>query len=89
MKILEKVKNEYLNSDITAEQALKEIFNVYLLPDNELKLYGLEVRHVDYGIYQLRQNGDYLIEGDKTYCLEQAKEIMDKMNENYEEFHNT
>ncbi len=80
MKKLKELQQRYLNTDLKAEEAIKEIFDIYLNTDDVLSLYGLTIKYHDYGLYQLRENGEYLMEGEETECLERASEIITKIN---------
>lgn len=78
MKKLKDIQDRYLNSDLKATEALKEIFDTYLISDYELKLHGLKIVYVDYGVNKLYQNDDYITEGERTDMLERAREIINK-----------
>lgn len=81
MKELEKIKDRYESDDISSDEALKLIFDVYLVSDTSLAKYDLKVAYIDYGSYQLRLlNDQYLYEGEKSECLEYAKEIIDRID---------
>ena len=43
-----------------------------------MKAFDLEIKYHDYGIYQLRQKGEFLYEGKETDCLEEAYRIVTK-----------
>jgi|LakMenEpi03Aug12_release.lakeMendotaPanAssembly.Ray.scaffolds.fasta_scaffold3013227_2 hypothetical protein len=72
------IKKKYENSEIDATTALSEIFQIYLPSEEKLKLYSLKLIPGDYGLFQLRQSGEYICEGDKPSCLERAYKIMNK-----------
>nr|DAI89507.1 MAG TPA: hypothetical protein [Caudoviricetes sp.] len=55
-----------------------QIRKTYLLTDEELALSRLTIEYVDYGLYRLRENGEFLREGTETECLERASEILFK-----------
>lgn len=76
--MLVELKQKYENGEIDAVTALLEIFQVYLPTDKKLHSHDLEILPIDYGLYQLRQRGEYICEGDKPSCLERAHGIMNK-----------
>lgn len=76
MERLKEIYKDYLGKFISAEQAMLEIRKTYLLTDEELSLTNLTLEYSDYGLYKLRQNGDYLMDGTETECLERASEII-------------
>jgi hypothetical protein len=78
MNHLGSIRDKYRNSDMKAEEDLKQIFDTYLMEKSVLKLHGLEIIYVDYGLHRLYQNGEFLNEGEEHYCLERAYEIIYK-----------
>jgi len=78
MEKLKEIYKDYLSKVISPEQALLNIRKIYLLTDEELKLEGFSIEYVDYGLHRLKQKGEYLIEGEKSECLERASEIIFK-----------
>lgn len=78
MEKLKDIYKDYLAKVITAEEAMLQIRKTYLLTDEELSEEGLTINYHDYGIYQLKENGEYLTEGSETECLERASEILFK-----------
>lgn len=80
MNTLKELRERYRSTNMKAEEALKEIFDTYLIEDSLLELHGLKIKYVDYGLHRLKQNGDYLMEGEKTECLERAYEIINRID---------
>tara|TARA_R110000772_G_scaffold20466_2_gene56677 strand:- start:8173 stop:8409 length:237 start_codon:yes stop_codon:yes gene_type:complete len=76
MENLNKIKEQYDKSELTAKQALHEIFDTYLISDEILAEKGLTLKYFDYGMWQLREDGKFLYEGEKSYCQERAMEIL-------------
>jgi len=74
MENLRKIKNQFTNKELTTEQSLKKIFEVYLITNTELNKKGLTIKYFDYGIWQLKQEGEFLMEGEKSDCQEMAFE---------------
>lgn len=78
MKKLKEIRDKYVSTEMSAIIAIKEIFDTYLISDYALDLFNLSIEHCDYGIYKLRENGEYLMEGEETECYERASEIIKK-----------
>ena len=78
MKNLQVIKEQYEKSELTAKQALEQIFETYLISDEILAEKGLTIKYFDYGMYQLKEDGEFLYEGEKSYCQERAMEILNK-----------
>jgi len=76
--MLEELKKKYDSGELDAVTALTEIFKIYLPTEDKLKAHNLELIPVDYGLFQLRQSGEYICESDKPSCLERAYKIMNK-----------
>lgn len=80
MDKLKELYNEYVNdSTIPPIKILHKIFEIYLPDVEKLNELGLEIRHHDYGIYQVRQKGEVIKEGELTACLERCNEIINKL----------
>ena len=72
----------------TKEQAVEEIAayirwrdkqcNRDVVSESTLIEHKLTIEYFDHGIYQLRQNGEYLMEGEKLECHRRAREIVEK-----------
>ena len=80
MEHLKELRDKYLNTDATAVEILKQIFDTYLIEDYLLESHKLDIEYIDYGLHRLRQNGQCLYEGEKSECLEEAYEIINKTN---------
>jgi hypothetical protein len=78
MKILKELQNKYYTSDTSAKEILDQVFKIYLPDESVMKSFDLEINYHDYGIYQLRQKGEFLYEGKETDCLEEAYKIVTK-----------
>lgn len=78
MEKLKDIYKDYLGKFISAEEAMLQIRKIYLLTDEELDMNGLSIEYIDYGLYKLKQDGDYLMDGTETDCLERASEIIFK-----------
>ncbi len=76
MRKLKHLREEYLETNISAKEILDQIFKIYLPEDSVMKAFDLEIKYHDYGIYQLRQKGEFLYEGKETDCLEEAYRIV-------------
>ena len=76
MEKLKDIYKDYLSKIICPEEALLQIRKIYLLTDEELELSRLSIEYSDYHTYQLREDGDYLMEGSEVACLERASEII-------------
>ena len=74
---IEEIQKRYDNKLITAKEALKLIFDTYLISMETLIKHKLEIVHHGYGLWQLKQKGECLMEGERHECLERAKEIID------------
>ena len=78
MDKLKQLREEYLETDISAKEILDQVFKVYLPDESVMKAFELEINYHDYGIYQLRQKGEFIYDGKETDCLEEAYRIVTK-----------
>jgi hypothetical protein len=77
-KIIE-LKQKYLYTEATAEEILREIFEIYAPSERFLNNFDLEIKYKGYGIHNLYQRGIYISEGEYSDCLEEAYEITKKL----------
>jgi hypothetical protein len=76
-EILE-ISDKLCNNKITEKEARNLLLNLFILSDNDLKERGLTIKYVDYGLWQLRQDGEFLMEAERMDCNERAIEILSK-----------
>lgn len=61
---------------------MEELININMKPlliqidKTALDTKGLEIRHHGYGMYQLRQRGEFIYEGEEKDCLKEAYRII-------------
>lgn len=78
MEKLREVFNMWMTEGLSDYEALIEIFKTFIIGEGTLKNNGLTIEYEDYGIWKLRQNGEYLMEGEETDCYQRASEIIYK-----------
>lgn len=76
MKKLKDLQEKYLNTEISAQEILKEIFDTYLITNKVLELWNLKIEYADYGLYKLRENEEVIYESDEMSCYDFAAEII-------------
>ena len=54
-----------------------EIDKLLSFDETELERLNLELNHFDYGIWQLKQDGEILMEGEKADCIKMVKRLND------------
>ena len=77
-KLLEIIQ-KIIKKSITDKEIRSTLFNLLIIDDNLLDKYNLTIEYIDYGIYKLKQNGDYLMEGELIECHNKAFEIINKI----------
>ena len=78
MEKIRKIQSLFLNKELTAQEALDKVFAIYCIKDEHLAEHNLEIKYAGYGMFQLRQSGEFLCESDESSCLEVAYEIINK-----------
>lgn len=77
-KQLLKIAQSLEQKTITEIEARKLLLDLLILSEDTLATQGLTINHDDYGIWKLRQNGEYLMEGEQIVCHMRALEILQK-----------
>lgn len=77
IQILE-VANKLGKDEITYNEARKLLLDLFIVSESTLATQGLTIEYEDYGIWKLRQHGEYLMEDERINCNERAIEILDK-----------
>ena len=72
------LQQKYLYTEATAEEVLKEVFEIYAPSERFLNNFDLEIKYKGYGLHNLYQRGEYIDEGEYSECLERAYEIIKK-----------
>ena len=75
---LSKIAQDLEQGTITKNEARTLLLGLLIVSESTLNKYGLTIDYADYGIYKLRQNGEYLMEGEKLECHDRAREIVDR-----------
>ena len=75
---LSKIAQDLEQSMITDNEARTLLLGLLLVSESVLSEHKLTIKHHDYGMYQLRQNGDFLMESSELHCHERAREIIEK-----------
>jgi hypothetical protein len=79
MKIeLNKITKDLEQGAVTDNEARTLLLGLLIVSDSILAKHKLTIKVHDYGIYQLRQNGEYLMEAEKLDCHKRAREIVEK-----------
>ena len=74
------ISDRLKNNQITDNEARKLLLELFFISDEALASHGLTIKYVDYGLWKLRQNGEYLMEAERLHCNERAIEIIQKNN---------
>lgn len=78
MKIeLSKITQDLEQGIITEKEARSLLLELLIVSDSKLATKGLTIKNDD-GVWKLRQNGEYLTEGERLECNEVAFEILSK-----------
>lgn len=77
-KELSKIAKDLEQDTITENEARALLLDLLIVSESTLNKYGLTIDYAEYGIYKLRQNGEYLMEGEKHECYDRAREIVDR-----------
>ncbi len=75
---LSKIAKDLEEGTITENEARTLLLGLLIVSESTLTEHKLTIEYFDYGIYQLRQNGEYLMEGEKLECHNRAREIAEK-----------
>jgi len=75
---LSKIAQDLKQDIITDKEARNLLLGLLIVSESTLNKYRLTIDYADYGIYKLRQNGEYLMEGEKLECHDRAREIVEK-----------
>ena len=77
LEIADKLRNDEITYEEARMLLLDELYNIN---EHMLTQRGLTIKYVEYGLWQLRQNGEYIMEGEKLACNNKALEIIKKYN---------
>ena len=77
-KELSKISQDLEQGAITEREARTLLLGLLIVSESTLSKYKLTIEYFDCGTYQLRQNGDYIMEGEKLDCHDRAREIIEK-----------
>ena len=73
-----KIAKDIEQGTITENEARTLLLGLLIVSESTLTEHKLTIEYFDYGIYQLRQNGEYLMEGERLECHNRAREIVEK-----------
>jgi len=77
---LNKIAQDLEQSNITDNEARNLLLDLLIVSENILNEHQLTINKHDYGIYQLRQDGEYIMESDKLECHKRARVIVELHN---------
>jgi hypothetical protein len=77
-KELSKIIQDLEQGAITDIEARTILLGLLIVSESMLATQGLTIKYEDYGMWKLRQNGEYLMEGEKLECHQRAFEILKK-----------
>ena len=77
-KELNKISDDLNQGVITNNEARTLLLGLLIVSESTLAKHKLTIKHHGYGMYQLRQNGEFLMEAEKLDCHKRAKEIVEK-----------
>jgi hypothetical protein len=75
---LSKIVQDLEQGTITETEARNLLLELLIVSESTLATQGLTIKYEDYGIWKLRQNGEYLMEGEQVECYQRAFEILKK-----------
>ena len=75
---LSKIAKDLEQGTINDKEARTLLLGLLLVSESALSEHKLTIEHHDYGMYQLRQDGDFLMESSELHCHERAREIVEK-----------
>ena len=75
---LNKIAKDLEQGSITDNEARTLLLGLLIVSESTLAEHKLTIKEHGYGMYQLRQNGEYLMESEKLDCHERAREIIEK-----------
>ena len=77
-KELSKITKDLEQDTITENEARTLLFGLLIVSESTLGEHKLTINQHDYGMYQLRQDGEYLMESERLNCHKRAREIVEK-----------
>jgi len=75
---LSKIAQDLEQGTITENEARTLLLGLLIVSESTLAKHKLTIEEHGYGIYQLRQDGEYLMEAEKLDCHERARKIIEK-----------
>lgn len=75
---LSKIAQDLEQGTITDNEARNLLLGLLIVSESILTEHKLTIKKHGYGMYQLRQNGEYLMEAEKLDCHKRAREIIDE-----------
>jgi len=77
-KELSKISDDLNQGVITNNEARTLLLGLLIVSENTLAKHKLTIKEHGYGMYQLSQNGEFLMEAEKLDCHKRAREIVEK-----------
>jgi len=75
---LRKIAQDLEQGSITENEARTLLLGLLIVSESTLSKHRLTIEEHGYGMYQLRKDGEYLMEAEKLDCHERAREIIDR-----------
>jgi|TARA_R110000772_G_scaffold75511_1_gene163895 hypothetical protein len=75
---LNKIAQDLDKGTITKKEARTLLLGLLIVSESTLSKHKLTIKEYGYGMYQLRQDGEYLMESEKLDCHKRAREIIEK-----------
>jgi hypothetical protein len=73
-----KIAQDLEQGTITENEARTLLLGLLIVSESTLAKHKLTIEEHGYGMYQLMQDGVYLMEAEKLDCYERAREIIEK-----------
>ena len=77
-KELFQITKDLAQDKITEQEARTLLLGLLIVSESTLAKHKLTIKEHGYGMYQLRQNGEFLMEAEKLDCHKRAREIVEK-----------
>jgi hypothetical protein len=75
---LNKIAQDLDKGTITDNEARTLLLGLLIVSESTLYKHKLTIKEHGYGMFQLRQDGEYLMEAEKLDCHKRAREIVEK-----------
>ena len=75
---LNKIAKDLDKGTITDNESRTLLLSLLIVSESTLAEHKLTIEEHGYGMYQLRQDGEYLMESEKLDCHKRAREIIEK-----------